>query len=150
MNPRAAHRARPAVSGMLGAHSAAVKQPNDPPGSAGTTPRREVLIVSSDPLTREVFHDGLSAEGYECLLAADGREGIEMFRGWRPPLAVTDVDLPHMDGLELLRAVRHEDPDAAVVVMLGLVRDEHGDAAYVKQCGPSASSLARTRFLRDR
>jgi len=56
--------------------------------------RGEVLIVSSEPLTREGCHDLLSAEGYECLLAADGREGIEMFRGWRPALVVTDVDLP--------------------------------------------------------
>src|SRR5262245_46291252 len=97
--------------------------------------RREVLIVSSDPLTREVYHDVLSAEGYECLLAADGCEGIEMFRGWRPPLLVTDVDLPVMDGLELTRAVCEEDPEAAVVVLYAPVTIQDGkmpSAAYVR------------------
>src|SRR5262245_27182678 len=97
--------------------------------------RREALIVSSDPLTREVYHDLLSAEGYECLLAADGREGIEMFQGWRPPLVVTNVELPIMDGMELTRAVRQEDPEAAVVVLYGPVTTERGtvsNAAYVR------------------
>ena len=52
-----------------------------------------------------------------------------MFRGWRPPLVLTDVDLPHMDGLELTRAIREEDPDAAVIVRLGTMANQCADAA---------------------
>lgn len=81
--------------------------------------RRDTLIVAHHPLIREVLHDTLLAAGYECLLAADGREGIEMFRGWRPSPVLTDVDLPIISGLALIKAVRQEDPDAAVIVVCG-------------------------------
>jgi CheY-like chemotaxis protein len=50
--------------------------------------QRGVLIVASNPLIREVFHDVFLTHGHECLLAADGREGVEMHRGWRPSLVV--------------------------------------------------------------
>jgi CheY-like chemotaxis protein len=42
-----------------------------------------------------------------------------MFRGWRPSLVLTDVDLPIMGGMALIQAVRQEDPDAAVIAMCG-------------------------------
>ena len=82
-------------------------------------PQRDVLIVSATPLIREVFHDVFLTAGYQCLLAADGGEGLGMFRGWRPSLLVTDFNLPDMPGGELLRDVREEDPDAAVIILCG-------------------------------
>ncbi len=89
--------------------------------------RRDVLIVSSTPLIREVFHDMLLTAGYECVLAADGREGIEMFRGWRPSLVVSDLNLPGMSGIELLHQVRQEDSDAAVIVVCAVVAKWNGE-----------------------
>ncbi len=89
--------------------------------------QRDVLIVSNTPLIREVFHDMLVAVGYECLLAADGSEGIEMFRGWRPSLVLTDLNLPAMSGMELLQRVRQEDTDAAVIVVCGMVLKQGGE-----------------------
>src|SRR5262245_47565910 len=88
--------------------------------------QRVVLIVANHPMVREVFHDMFLDAGYECLLAADGREGVEMFRGWRPPLVITDLNLPVMSGIEVLWQVRQEDPTAAVIVVHGSVvkRDE--------------------------
>lgn len=77
--------------------------------------RDVVLAVSTTALIRAVLHDiFVVAGGYQCLLAADGREAVEMSRGWRPSLVVTDFNLPDMSGLELLQDVRLEDPDAPV------------------------------------
>src|SRR5262249_1260685 len=87
---------------------------------------RDVLIVSNTPRVREVFHDMLLAVGYECLLAADGSEAIEMFRGWRPSLVIIDFTLPDTSGIELLRDLREEDPDAAVIVVCGGVLKQGG------------------------
>ncbi len=81
--------------------------------------QRDVLIVSTTPLIREVFHDIFLTAGYQCLLAATGREAIEMSRGWRPSLVVTDFNLPDMSGSELLQDLRQEDPDAAVIILCG-------------------------------
>ena len=56
----------------------------------------------------------------QCLLANDGREGLEAFRKSRPPLIVTELTTPGIKGIELLQQIRQEDPDVAVIA-LGLV-----------------------------
>jgi response regulator RpfG family c-di-GMP phosphodiesterase len=81
---------------------------------------RGVLIVDDDRQVREVLHEIFLSRGYRCLLAPDGREALEVFRSERPPLAVTDVKMPVMDGLAFLKAVRDVDPDAAVIVLTGV------------------------------
>lgn len=86
----------------------------------------DVLIVSSTALILQVFHDMLASGGYHCLLAADGREAIEIFCGWRPSLVVTDFNLPDMSALELVQDLRREDPDAAVIVLCGDVYKRNG------------------------
>jgi DNA-binding response OmpR family regulator len=82
-------------------------------------PQRDVLIISTIPLIREVFCDIFVNAGYQCLLAANGREAIEIFRGWRPSLVITDFNLQDMSALELLLDLRREDPEAAVIVLCG-------------------------------
>jgi DNA-binding NtrC family response regulator len=87
----------------------------------------DVLIVVNDRHVLKVFHQIFLHAGYKCLVASDGREGLEVFRGSRPSLVVTDLNLPLMSGaervagagIELLKQVRQEDPDAAVIVVSG-------------------------------
>ena len=78
-----------------------------------------VLVASSNESIREVVHDVLVNAGYECLLAATGREALEVHRGWRPSLIVAELNLPDMSGIDLLQALRREDPDAAVIIVCG-------------------------------
>jgi response regulator RpfG family c-di-GMP phosphodiesterase len=80
---------------------------------------REILIVDDDAQVREVLHQIFLSASYHCLQAADGREGLERFRASRPPLTVTDLKMPVMDGLGLLEGIRREDEDAAVIVLTG-------------------------------
>ena len=80
---------------------------------------RTVLIVDDDPHVREVMHQIFLSNGHKCTLAGDGREGLEVFQNTHPPLVVTDIKMPGMDGVELLRAVREADQDAAVIVLTG-------------------------------
>jgi len=82
-------------------------------------PGREVLIVDDDRQVREVLHQIFLSAGYTCTLAADGREGLALFGKLRPPLTVTDLKMPVMTGIELLKGVRHADGDAAVIVLTG-------------------------------
>jgi response regulator RpfG family c-di-GMP phosphodiesterase len=80
---------------------------------------REILIVDDDAQVREVLYQIFLSANYRCLLAANGREGLDVFRAARPPLIVTDLKMPVMDGVALLEGVRHEDGDAAVIVLTG-------------------------------
>lgn len=81
---------------------------------------RHVLIVDDDRQVREVLHEIFYSNGYECQVANDGREGLEIFRATRPPLTVTDVKMPVMDGLQFLKSIRRLDADAAVIVLTGV------------------------------
>ena len=81
---------------------------------------KHVLIVDDDRQVREVLHEIFLSHGYKCELANDGREGLEIFRATRPPLTVTDVKMPVMDGLEFLKLARKFDADAAVIVLTGV------------------------------
>lgn len=90
-----------------------------------------LLIVHSARQVREVLHQILLGAGYKCLLANDGRAGLEAFRQSRPPLVITQLNLPHhlpfsgvFAGIELLKQVRREDPDVAVIVVSDSPRRE--------------------------
>jgi response regulator RpfG family c-di-GMP phosphodiesterase len=82
--------------------------------------QRHVLIVDDDRRVRDVLQEIFLSSGYKCEVASDGREGLDVFSASRPPLTVTDVKMPVMDGLQLLRAVREIDGDAAVIVLTGV------------------------------
>jgi len=81
--------------------------------------QRDVLIVDDDWPVREVLHEIFLSAGYTCHLARDGREGLAVFETARPPLTITDLKMPHMDGIQLLRAVLEADPNAAVIILTG-------------------------------
>jgi len=80
----------------------------------------QVLIVDDDRRVRDVLHEIFLSNGYKCLVAQNGREGLEMFGTARPPLTVTDVKMPVMDGVEFLKAARQKDPDAAIIILTGV------------------------------
>jgi response regulator RpfG family c-di-GMP phosphodiesterase len=79
----------------------------------------EILIVDDDAQVREVLYQIFLSASYQCSMAANGREGLETFRRARPPLIITDLKMPVMDGLALLEGVRREDDDTAVIVLTG-------------------------------
>lgn len=81
--------------------------------------QRTVLIVDDDPQVCDLLQQIFVAAGFQTRRAADGRAGLEAFRAWRPPLILTDLSMPLMDGSALLSVLRDEDPDAAVIVLTG-------------------------------
>src|SRR5204862_469901 len=87
---------------------------------------RDVLIVEEDRKLREVLHQVFLSAGYNCLLAGDGHEGLEVFRRSHPALIVSDLNLPVMSGMELLKQARQEVLDTAVIIVssVSVVHDD--------------------------
>jgi response regulator RpfG family c-di-GMP phosphodiesterase len=79
-----------------------------------------VLVIDDDPRVRDLLHDLFRAGGYKCQVAGDGREGLEAFEAERPPLTVTDISMPVMDGLTFLKRAHAVEPDAAILVLTGV------------------------------
>jgi len=67
-----------------------------------------ILVVDDDQALREILKDILVAERYEVVDAADGEDALAKVHQERPDLIVTDLQMPNLDGLELLRKLRRD------------------------------------------
>lgn len=65
-----------------------------------------VLVVDDEPQITRVLKTVLTSQGYEVQTAAEGESALTIFREWSPELVITDLAMPHMDGLELCRRIR--------------------------------------------
>jgi len=83
---------------------------------------KKILLVDDEKDIREVVHLSLSDMGYQVFEAEDGDEALRIFRDAQPPIVLTDIKMPNMDGIELLRKIKHENPETEVVMITG-----HGD-----------------------
>jgi anti-anti-sigma factor len=82
----------------------------------------KVLVIDDEKPTLTMFRFMLSAHGYTVLTAENGKEGLDVFEKERPPLVLTDIKMPGMDGIEVLRRIKQIDPKTEVIVITG-----HGD-----------------------
>jgi len=80
-------------------------------------PKKLILVVEDRDSLRRMLRVALAQEGYEVETAADGRQGCTMARSGKYDLVLTDLKLPHADGLEVLEASREAKPDVPVVVL---------------------------------
>jgi CheY-like chemotaxis protein/anti-sigma regulatory factor (Ser/Thr protein kinase) len=99
-------------------------------------PSSGLLVVDADPADRELARQLLEAEGYEVAIAATGEEAISQLEKARPSVALIDLNLPDLDGLELIRAIRKDFPLTAVV----LITHQGSDALAFKalKCGAAS------------
>jgi len=72
--------------------------------------KKHVLFVDDDPATRRLFGAKLGAAGFEVLYAEDGDQEFEMAKRLHPDLIVTDIDMPHTDGIQAVYRLR-KDPE---------------------------------------
>ncbi len=66
----------------------------------------KILIVDDDPSLRAMICILLHTSGHETLIARDGQEALELVKQNALDLMITDLRMPHMDGMNLLRAVK--------------------------------------------
>jgi signal transduction histidine kinase/DNA-binding response OmpR family regulator len=78
-----------------------------------------VLVVDDEPSVVEVFKEFLVAQGYALTLAASGEDAVRRLPDCRPDIILTDLNLPGLSGLEVMRAAKAVDPEVCVVVVTG-------------------------------
>jgi len=78
-----------------------------------------ILTIDDEPGIRMSFRRYLSEFGYEVIEAGDGGEGLEVFEDRRPDLALVDLRMPGMDGIEVIAHIKEESPDTPVIVVSG-------------------------------
>jgi signal transduction histidine kinase len=83
---------------------------------------KSILLVDDEEGIRKVLSILLADMGYQVLTAATGAEALRTFEKLRPPIVLTDIKMPEMDGIELLRKLKQISPDTEVIMITG-----HGD-----------------------
>jgi len=79
--------------------------------------KKQILVVDDEANLRRVLTAQLSRDGYEVHSAPDGEAGLAMLRDHHIDLIITDLRMPKMDGLELLRQALRTDPELPVVIL---------------------------------
>lgn len=82
----------------------------------------KILLVDDEPGIRKVLGISLADDGYEVFTAEDGDEALKIFLKEFPQIVLTDIKMPGMDGIELLRCIKEEYPETEVIMLTG-----HGD-----------------------
>lgn len=78
---------------------------------------RRVLVADDEESMRWVLSKALSKKGFTVDLAANGNEALTLLRQHRHDLAVVDIKMPGMSGLDLLTRIQEEHPEVLVVIM---------------------------------
>jgi sigma-B regulation protein RsbU (phosphoserine phosphatase) len=81
---------------------------------------RQLLVIDDDILVRQSIVAYLEDSGFRIHAESNGTDGIAWFRAHKPDLVLTDLRMPDLDGLALLRLVKEVDPDIPVIVISGM------------------------------
>ena len=105
------------------------------PGAAAA--RKRILVVDDSITVREVERKLLEAAGYAVEVAVDGADGWNAVRTGHYELVVSDVDMPRMDGIELVRLIRADGRFATLPVMIVSYKDREEDRLRGLDAGAS-------------
>ena len=83
----------------------------------------KVLVVDDDVNVSETLKEMLSHFGYECKIAANGREALNILQEEHFPIVLSDVRMPEMNGVELLKKTKKNYPEIDVIIITGYGKD---------------------------
>lgn len=81
-----------------------------------------ILLIDDEPDLLRVLARSLKADGHEVATALNGPDGLAAFEGQHPAIVITDIKMPGMSGIEVLKRIKEREPDAEVIIITG-----HGD-----------------------
>ena len=99
---------------------------------------RTILVAEDSEVTRTLVTGILSNLGYRILQAEDGQQALEMLQDYRVDLLMTDIQMPRMSGLELLKNVRADVALEGLPVIMLSTLGSAADKEYAMQLGADA------------
>ena len=80
-----------------------------------------ILIVDDEPLIRELLSEVLEKDGYQVVSVSNGHQALRKIRQNYFDMVITDVRMPEMDGITLLKKIKELSPATSVIVILSLI-----------------------------
>ena len=85
----------------------------------GMNPAGKILIIDDEPGILKMLRLLLKTLGYEVITAGGGEEGLSQFLKESPPIVLTDIRMPGMNGIDVLKRLKEINPDVQVIVVTG-------------------------------
>ncbi len=79
-----------------------------------------LLYVEDEAIARELVTNMLQQKGYNCIVAENGHQGLELYRRHTPEIVLSDIMMPGMNGLEMARAIRKDFPEVQFIFMTAM------------------------------
>ena len=98
----------------------------------------KILVVEDNALNIKLFCDLLAAHGHQPEAVLDSRLALEAARTFKPDLVITDIQLPHVTGLELMELLRADADLKDVPIMAVTAYAAHGDDERIRAAGAQA------------
>ena len=98
----------------------------------------KILIVEDNALNIKLFCDLLAAHGHQPEAVTDSRNALDAARAFQPDLVITDIQLPHLSGLDLIRLIRADEGIAQVPIMAVTAYSAPGDEERIRAAGAQA------------
>jgi PAS domain S-box-containing protein len=83
---------------------------------------QKILLIDDEAAILRVMAMSLRSDGYDVVTAQSGEEGLKVFKEESPQIILTDIKMPGMDGLKVLKKIKEIQPEAEVIIITG-----HGD-----------------------
>src|SRR5262249_38298144 len=100
--------------------------------AAITSEHSRALVVDDEPQITRVLKTVLTSQGYQVRTAAEGEAALSTFREFNPELVITDLYMPHMNGVELCRRIRAQ---STVPIIVLSVKGEEGSKVEALDSG---------------
>ena len=98
----------------------------------------KILVVEDNALNIKLFCDLLAAHGHQPEAVLDSRDALETARSFKPDLVITDIQLPHVTGLELMELIRKDEELRDVPIMAVTAYSGVGDDERIRAAGAQA------------
>jgi len=85
-----------------------------------------ILVIDDNDQFREMLCDVLKREGYEIVMARDGKEGTDLYRKEPTDLVITDVNMPEKSGQEVIFELQRDFPDVKIIAISGGLDESEG------------------------
>ena len=111
-----------------------------------------ILVVEDNALNIKLFCDLLNAHGHETEPVTDSREALDAARTFKPDLVITDIQLPHVSGLELIRLIRADEKLKEVPIMAVTAYASVGDEERIRGAGAESyvtKPISVARFVQE-
>ena len=82
-----------------------------------TTQKKRILVIEDEDHIADGIRLNLSLQGYEAKVSADGIDGLNQWRSWKPDLIILDIMLPMIDGFSILKTIRQEDEKIPILIL---------------------------------